>query len=104
MGDTRGAGDLDTAKGRATRPTAGLLGYCHRDMLRLAMRRPWRQTEGMLRSIIQLLGLDLAVPDHTTWRNRSGAAGAADAFSPRTGSHAQEVGLRAAARPGAKVW
>ena len=35
-------------------------------MLRLAMGKPWRQTEGMLRSIIQMLGLDLPVPDHTT--------------------------------------
>ena len=35
-------------------------------MLRLAFSWPWRQTEGMLGSIIDLLGLELAVPDHTT--------------------------------------
>ena len=29
-------------------------------MLRLAFGRPWRQTEGMLGSIIDLLGLELA--------------------------------------------
>ncbi|MCW2239044.1 IS5 family transposase [Azospirillum canadense] len=40
-------------------------------MLRLAMGRPWRQTEGLLRSIMQLLGLDLPVPDHTTLARRS---------------------------------
>jgi hypothetical protein len=40
-------------------------------MLRLAMGRPWRQTEGMLRSIIGMLGLDLPVPDHTTLSRRS---------------------------------
>jgi transposase len=40
-------------------------------MLRLAMGRPWRQTEGMLCSIMELLGLDLAVPDHTTLARRS---------------------------------
>jgi hypothetical protein len=40
-------------------------------MLRLAMGKPWRQTEGMLRSIIQMLGLDLPVPDHTTLSRRS---------------------------------
>ena len=40
-------------------------------MLRLAMGKPWRQTEGMLRSIIQMLGLDLSVPDHTTLSRRS---------------------------------
>jgi hypothetical protein len=28
-------------------------------MLRLAFGRPWRQTEGMLASILRLLGLDL---------------------------------------------
>ena len=39
------------------------------------------------------------MPQKQTWRNRSGAAGAAAALSPRKG-----VGLRAAARPGAKVW
>jgi hypothetical protein len=36
-------------------------------MLRLAMGRPWRQTEGMLGSIMDLLGLELSVPDHTTF-------------------------------------
>ena len=30
-------------------------------MLRLAMGKPWRQTEGMLSSIIGMLGLDLPV-------------------------------------------
>jgi Transposase DDE domain len=40
-------------------------------MLRLAFGRPWRQTEGMLRSIIDLLGLELTVPDHTTFSRRS---------------------------------
>ena len=39
------------------------------------------------------------VPDHSTWRNRSGAAGAAAALSLCKG-----VGLRAAALRGAKVW
>jgi hypothetical protein len=38
-------------------------------MLRLAFGRPWRQTEGMLGSI--LLGLNLPVPDHTTFSRRS---------------------------------
>jgi hypothetical protein len=40
-------------------------------MLRMAFGQPWRQTEGMLRSIIDLLGLELAVPDHTTFSRRS---------------------------------
>ncbi|MCP1614326.1 hypothetical protein J2848_006029 [Azospirillum lipoferum] len=47
-------------------------------MLRLAFGRPWRQTEGLLGSLMRLLGLDLPVPDHTrpspgavpSWRSR----------------------------------
>ena len=34
-------------------------------MLRLAFGRPWRQTEGMLASILRLLDVNLPVPDHT---------------------------------------
>ncbi len=33
--------------------------------------KPWGQTEGMLHSIIRMLGLDLPVPDHTTLSRRS---------------------------------
>ena len=44
-------------------------------MLRLAFARPWRQTEGLLRSVTTLLGLSLDVPDHTT-RARSIGCGA----------------------------
>ncbi|MCW2241560.1 hypothetical protein M2351_006205 [Azospirillum canadense] len=40
-------------------------------MLRPAMGRPWRQTEGLLRSIVQLLGLDVPVLDDTTLARRS---------------------------------
>ena len=40
-------------------------------LLRLAFGRPWRQTEGLLRSITALLGLDIGVPDHTTFSRRS---------------------------------
>ena len=42
-------------------------------MLRLAFARPWRQTEGLLRSVTRLLGLSLDVPDHTTLSRRSAA-------------------------------
>jgi hypothetical protein len=37
----------------------------------LAFGRPWRQTEGLLRSIAALLGLELGIPDHTTFARRS---------------------------------
>src|SRR5918911_4713838 len=40
-------------------------------LLRLAFGRPWRQTEGLLRSLTALLGVDLGVPDHTTFSRRS---------------------------------
>src|SRR4051812_49735688 len=32
---------------------------------------PWRQTEGLIGSVLQLLGLDLAVPDHSTLSRRA---------------------------------
>src|ERR687894_157776 len=40
-------------------------------LLRLAFGRPWRQTEGLLRSLTALLGVDVGVPDHTTFARRS---------------------------------
>src|ERR687894_211617 len=40
---------------------------------RLAFGRPWRQTEGLLRSLATLLGLGVGIPDHTTFSRRSPA-------------------------------
>src|ERR671917_819018 len=40
-------------------------------LLRLAFGRPWRQTEGLLRSLATLLGLDIGIPDHTIFSRRS---------------------------------
>jgi transposase len=54
-------------------------------MLRLAFGRPWRQTEGMLASILRLLGLDLPVPDHTTFSRRSADLTVAKAVRTATG-------------------
>jgi hypothetical protein len=39
-------------------------------LLRLAFGRPWRQTEGLLRSLTALLGVNVGVPDHTTFSRR----------------------------------
>ena len=39
--------------------------------LRAVLRLPFRQTEGLIGSVIGLLGLDLAVPDHTTLCRRA---------------------------------
>jgi transposase len=54
-------------------------------MLRLAFGRPWRQTEGMLASIMRLLGLDLPVPDHTTFSRRSTTLTVTRALSAASG-------------------
>ncbi|MBP2316129.1 hypothetical protein J2852_005494 [Azospirillum soli] len=40
-------------------------------MLRAVFRLALRQTEGLIGSILQLLGLDLPVPDHTTLGRRA---------------------------------
>src|SRR6187401_3417716 len=40
--------------------------------LRAVFRLGLRQTEGLVGSILRLLGLDLAVPDHTTLSRRAG--------------------------------
>jgi Transposase DDE domain len=40
--------------------------------LRLVFHRPLRQTEGLLRSITDVLGVDIAIPDHTTLNRRVG--------------------------------
>jgi hypothetical protein len=34
--------------------------------IRLVFHQPLRQTEGLLRSIAYVLGVDIAIPDHTT--------------------------------------
>src|SRR5918995_2060914 len=41
--------------------------------LRVVFRLALRQTEGLIGSLIRLLGLDLAVPDHTTLSRRAAA-------------------------------
>jgi len=40
-------------------------------MLRLVSGLPWRQTEGLLNSILMLMMLDIRSPDHTTLSRRS---------------------------------
>ena len=56
-------------------------------LLRLAFGRPWRQTEGLLRSITALLEVDVGVPDHTTFSRRSPGLALATALA-----HAQAGG------------
>ena len=51
--------------------------------LRAVFRLALRQTEGLIGSIIRLLGLDLAVPDHTTLSRR---AATLEVPRPRSGN------------------
>src|SRR3954453_8361254 len=44
---------------------------CSIRMKEVRFSRPWRQTEGLLRSLATLLNLDIGVPDHTTFSRRS---------------------------------
>ena len=48
--------------------------------LRAVFRLALRQTEGLIGSILQLLGLDLAVPDHSTLSRRAETSGGAKAL------------------------
>src|SRR3712207_9198249 len=60
-------------RGRSPRYAAIAIETGH--LLRLAFGRPWRQTEGLLRSLTALLGASVGVPDHTTFsRRRPGLA------------------------------
>jgi hypothetical protein len=54
-------------------------------LLRLAFGRPWRQTEGLLRSLTMLLGVSVGVPDHTTFPRRSPGLALATALVTRRG-------------------
>jgi Transposase DDE domain len=58
--------------------------------LRAVFRLALRQTEGLIGSVIRLLGLDLPVPDHTTLSRR---ADGLDVPRPRSGSGAEAVHL-----------
>src|SRR5689334_1539623 len=51
-----------------------LFGDRHRDRPRasLGVYQPLRQTEGLLRSLAAVLGVDIRVPDHTTLSRRGG--------------------------------
>ena len=46
--------------------------YVDRLALRLVFHQPLRQTEGLLRSIANVLGISIAIPDHTTLSRRGG--------------------------------
>src|SRR5919199_5522802 len=55
-------------------------------LLRLAFGRPWRRTEGLLRSLAALLGVEVGVPDHTTFSRRSPGLTLATALAQAQGT------------------
>ena len=57
---------------RKTRRSADLFALAIETALtiRLVFHQPLRQTEGLLRSIADVLGVDIAIPDHTTLSRR----------------------------------
>src|SRR4051812_22322639 len=57
--------------GRGSQPCYSSLAIMTALALRAVFRLALRQTEGLIGSILQLLGLDLPVPDHTTLSRRA---------------------------------
>ncbi len=57
--------------GRGGQPSYSALAIATALTLRAVFRLALRQTEGLIGSILQLLGLDLAVPDHSTLSRRA---------------------------------
>ena len=53
-------------------------------MIRMVFRLPLRQTEGFLRSLVELLDVDLPIPDHTTMSRRLGRLGEIQFHRPAT--------------------
>src|SRR3712207_6221262 len=75
-----------TAEPRTTRggqPDYSPLAILTALTLRAVFRLPLRQTEGLIGSVIGLLGLDLAVPDHSTLSRR---AETLEVLRPKAGS------------------
>ena len=60
--------------------------------LRAVFRLPFRQTEGLIGSVIGLLGLDLAVPEHHSMPPGRDAGGAATTTAQRRRTHAPAGG------------
>src|SRR5690349_13240489 len=69
--------------GRGGQPKYSALAIATALTLRAVFRLALRQTEGLIGSILQLLGLDLAVPDHSTLSRR---AETLEVARPRCGS------------------
>ena len=68
--------------GRGGQPWYSELAILTALTLRTVFRLAYRQTEGLIGSLMDLLGLDLAVPDHTTLSRR---AATLEVPGPRSG-------------------
>src|SRR3954453_4357388 len=64
-------------------------------LLRLAFGRPWRQTEGLLHSLTTLLGVNIGVPDHTTFSRGSPVLALATGLAGAQASGPVHVGMDA---------
>jgi hypothetical protein len=75
-------------------------------LMRPAFGCPWRQTEGLLRSLASLLGVDVGVPDHTTFARRSPGLGLAGSLAQaqRTGPVHVVIGATGLKMHGAGEW
>ena len=75
---------------RGGQPTYSALAILTALTLRMVFRLALRQTEGLIGSVMRLLGLDLAVPDHSTLSRR---AGTLEVPRPRSGAGGEPVHL-----------
>jgi Transposase DDE domain len=70
-----GAWRAEPRTGRGGQPRYSALAIAAALTLRAGFRLALRRTEGLIGSIIALLGLDLAVPDHSTLSRRAETLG-----------------------------
>src|SRR6266567_1152221 len=82
--------------GRGGQPRYSALAITTALTLRAVFRLALRQTEGLIGSVLQLLGLDLAVPDHSTLSRRAATLEVPrprSSSSPEAGHNAAPVHL-----------
>ena len=73
--------------GRGGQPSYSALAIATALTLRAVFRLALRQTEGLITSVLQLLGLDLPVPDHSTLNRRAEVLEVPRAKSGSTPAH-----------------
>ena len=71
-GGSRGAWHAPATGRRGGQPVYSDLAIETGLALRLVLHQPLRQTEGALRSIADLLGAEIGIPDHATFSRRNG--------------------------------